>query len=504
MPKSGFRRVRIPSLAAIFVALGIPLATGAALAPSPAVSRGAPDSFADLAAQLSPMVVNVSTSQTLKRPHDNVQMPKLPEGSPLDDFFKDFLDKGKNAPRRVTSLGSGFVIDPSGLIVTNNHVIEGADQISVTFNDGSTLPAKVIGHDTKVDVALLKVKAKAPLPFTRFGDSDKARVGEWVMAIGNPFGLGGSVTAGIISARNRDINAGPYDDFIQTDAPINRGNSGGPLFNMQGEVIGVNSAIYSPSGGSVGIAFAIPSAMVKGVVAQLRQFGEMHRGWLGVRIQQVTDDIALSLGLKSAKGALIAGVTPNGPAAKGGIMNGDLVLAFDSKPVADNRALPRMVADEPVGKTVPMEVWRKGARKILQVTLGRLQDVADKSNGDDMGAQTTVKPQPSKAQTPAAKRPASRLGAALAPLNPQLRSHYHIANNVQGVVVTDVDDDSPAADKNIEPGDVIVEVAQEPVKTPADVTAKLEAAAKGARNMVLLLVSRGGELTFVAVNLAKT
>ncbi len=270
MPKSGFSRARLPSLAAIFIALGIPLAAGAVLAPSPAVSRGAPDSFADLAAQLSPMVVNVSTTQTLKRPHDNVQMPKLPEGSPLDEFFKDFLDKGKNAPRRVTSLGSGFVIDPSGLIVTNNHVIEGADQISVTFNDGNTLPAKVVGRDTKTDVALLKVKAKAPLPYTRFGDSDKARVGEWVMAIGNPFGLGGSVTAGIISARNRDINAGPYDDFIQTDAPINRGNSGGPLFNMQGEVIGVNSAIYSPSGGSVGIAFSIPSAIVKGVVAQLQ------------------------------------------------------------------------------------------------------------------------------------------------------------------------------------------------------------------------------------------
>ncbi len=493
MPKSGFL---IPSLAAILIAFGFPLAQGGALA------RGAPDSFADLAAQLSPTVVNVSTTQMLKRPADSTPIPKLPEGSPLDQFFKDFLDKGRNAPQRVTSLGSGFIIDSSGLIITNNHVIEGADQISVTFNDGSTLPAKLVGRDTQTDVALLRVKPKTPLAVAKLGDSNKARVGEWVMAIGNPFGLGGSVTAGIISARNRDINAGPYDDFIQTDAPINRGNSGGPLFNMDGEVIGVNSAIYSPSGGSIGIAFAIPSAMVKDVVAQLRQYGQVHRGWLGVRIQQVTDDIAQSLGLKRATGALVAEVTAGGPAAKAGMQNGDLVLAFDSKPVPDSRTLPRLVADAPVGKTVPIEILRKGAHKTVQVTLGRLQDVAGNDAGLG-GVQDNARPLPSKAQPQAAKHPSSRLGVALSPLTPDLRRHYHIAQNVQGVVVTDVDEDSPASQKNIAPGDVIVEVAQEPVKTPIEVTAKVEAAVKAARNVVLLLVSRGGDLSFVAVNLAR-
>jgi serine protease Do len=312
------------------------------------------------------------------------------------------------------------------------------------------------------------------------------------------------VTAGIISARNRDINAGPYDDFIQTDAPINRGNSGGPLFNMQGEVIGVNSAIYSPSGGSVGIAFAIPSAMVKDVVAKLRQYGSVHRGWLGVRIQEVTQEIAQSLGLKSASGALIAGVTAGGPAAKAGIINGDLVLGFDGKPVADSRALPRLVADAQVGKAVAIEIYRKGARKTMQITPGALQEVAEKSSlNEDQDDQTDVKPQPSKAQTPAPKSLPSRLGMAMSPLTPDLRNHYHIEKAVQGVIVTDVDDDGPAGLKNIAPGDVIVEVSQEPVKTPAEVTGKIEAAMKAAHNVVLLLVSRGGDLAYVAVNLAK-
>ena len=503
MPKFGFPRIHVPSLAAILVAVGIPFAAGAALAPAPVTPRGAPDSFADLAAQLSPMVVNVSTTQTLKRPVDSTPMPKLPEGSPLDDFFKDFLDKGKNAPHRVTSLGSGFVIDPSGLIVTNNHVIEDADQVTVTLNDGSSLQAKVVGRDAKTDLALLRVKPKEPLPATRFGDSDHARVGEWVMAIGNPFGLGGSVTAGIISARNRDINAGPYDDFIQTDAPINRGNSGGPLFNMQGEVIGVNSAIYSPSGGSVGIAFAIPSAMVKDVVAKLRQFGTVRRGWLGVRIQEVTVDIAQSLGLKAAGGALIAGVTAGGPAAKAGIVNGDLVLGFDGKPITDSRTLPRLVADAQVGRSVAIEIFRKGARKTLQITPGPLQEVAEKSNLSDDQDDQDIKPQPSKAQTPAPKRLPSRLGVAMSPLTPDMRNHYHITKNVQGVIVTEVDDNGPASLKNIAPGDVIVEVSQEPVKTPAEVIGKIETALKAAHNVVLLLVSRDGDLSYVAVNLAK-
>ena len=489
--------------AAVLIALGIPLAADAAFAPAPVVPvRGAPESFADLAQQLLPTVVNVATTQTLKRPAENVPPPKVPEGSPLDQFFKDFLDKGKNAPRRVTSLGSGFIIDPSGLIITNNHVIEGSDQITVTLNNGEALPAKVVGRDAKTDLALLKVKPKAPLPATKFGDSDKARIGEWVVAIGNPFGLGSSVTAGIISARNRDINAGPYDDFIQTDAPINRGNSGGPLFNMQGEVIGVNSAIYSPSGGSVGIAFAIPSAMVKDVIGKLKAYGTVQRGWLGVRIQEVTADIAQSLGLKSAGGALVANVTPNGPAAKAGIINGDLVLSFDGKMVADSRTLPRLVADAQIGKAVSIEIYRKGAHKTMQITPGRLQEVAQKSDGGDSDATDSgdMKPQPSKAQMP--RFPQSRLGIAMSQITPQLRNHYHLDKDVQGVLVTDVDDDGPAGMQNIEAGDVIVEVAQDAVKTPAEVAAKLDAAVKSARSMVLLLVSRDGDFSYIAVNLA--
>src|SRR5215469_16149989 len=283
-----------------------------------AMARGAPDSFADLAGQLLPTVVNIATTQTLKPNAPQAALPDLPPGTPLQDLFKDFLEKDKNLPHHVASLGSGFVIDPSGLIVTNNHVIDGADEITVTLNDGTVLPATVVGRDDKTDLALVRVHPKRQLPSAHFGDSDHARVGDWVIAIGNPFGLGSSVTAGIVSARNRDIASGPYDDFIQTDAPINRGNSGGPLFDMAGNVVGVNSAIFSPSGGSVGIGFAIPSNMARQVIDQLRQFGQTRRGWLGVRVQQVTSDLAEGLGLPSAEGALVADVTPNGPAARAG------------------------------------------------------------------------------------------------------------------------------------------------------------------------------------------
>src|ERR1700744_257023 len=307
---------------------------------SQAIARGAPDSFADLADKLLPTVVNIATSQTLKQTNPQAGMPNIPPGSPLTDLFKDFLAPQKAAPRHVTSLGTGFIIDPSGLIVTNNHVIEDAEHITATLNDGTILPAKLIGRDEKTDLALLKVTPKKPLPAVKFGDSDHARVGDWVVAIGNPFGLGSSVTAGIVSARNRDIAAGPYDDFIQTDAPINRGNSGGPLFDTNGAVVGVNSAIFSPSGGSVGIGFAIPSNMVRDVIGQLEKYGEARRGWLGVRVQNLTDDIAEGMGIPGTQGALVANITPGGPAAKGGIQDGDVIVTFDGKPVADSRALP--------------------------------------------------------------------------------------------------------------------------------------------------------------------
>ncbi len=465
----------------------MPAAPHAAPAQAVVPVRGAPASFADLSARLLPMVVNIATTQTLKPDISAPGLPNIPPGSPLSDLFKDFLGPGRNLPRHVTSLGSGFIIDPTGYIVTNNHVIADADQISVTLNDGTTLPARLIGRDEKTDLALLKVSPKKPLPAAKFGDSDHARIGDWVIAIGNPFGLGSTVTAGIVSARNRDIEAGPYDDFIQTDAPINRGNSGGPLFDMDGNVVGVNSAIYSPSGGSVGIAFSIPSNLVREVTGQLRQFGQARRGWIGVRIQQVTDDLVEGLGLPSASGALIADVSPGGPASRGGIQNGDFITAFDGKPVSDSRALSRAVADTPINKSVSVDLFRKGKKMTVRVTVLKLNE----------------KPTPSTPRAPASAPPpkVSMLGLSLGVLDGNGRNQFKIAGNVQGVLVIDVAADSPAADKNIRAGDVIVQVQGVPVKTPDDVTKRVAADRKAGKKVELLLVNRGGDLAYVAVKL---
>ena len=478
--------------AAISLSILVPPAACAAPAPAQAVVpvRGAPASFADLSARLLPMVVNIATTQTLKPDANAPGLPNIPPGSPLSDLFKDFLGPGRNMPRHVTSLGSGFIIDPAGYIVTNNHVIveddRVADQISVTLNDGTTLPAKLIGRDEKTDLALLKVTSKKPLPAAKFGDSDHARIGDWVIAIGNPFGLGSTVTAGIVSARNRDIEAGPYDDFIQTDAPINKGNSGGPLFDMDGNVVGVNSEIYSPSGGSVGIAFSIPSNLVRQVTAQLRQFGQARRGWIGVRIQQVTDDLAEALGLPGTAGALIADVSPDGPAARGGIQNGDFITAFDGKPVSDSRALSRAVADTPINKSVAVDLVRKGKHMTVRIAVLRLNE----------------KSTPAPRSTPAPPPPrVSMLGLSLGVLDSNGRSQFKIAGNVQGVLVIDVAADSPAADKNIRPGDVIMQVQGVPVRSPEDVTARIAADRKAGKKVELLLVNRGGDLAYVAVKL---
>ena len=348
-----------------------------------AAARG-PENIADVAEQVIDAVVNVSTSQKVDARVSG--MPDLPPGSPMEEFFDDFFKKHRgqgggdnngdsdNSPKRVTSLGSGFIIDPSGLIVTNNHVIADADEINVILNDGTKLPAQLVGKDSKADLALLRVHADHPLKSVAFGDSDKLRLGEWVIAIGNPFSLGGTVTAGIVSARNRDIQSGPYDNYIQTDAAINRGNSGGPLFNLNGEVIGINTAIISPSGGSIGIGFAVPSDTAMPVLDQLRQYGEARRGWLGVRIQQVTDDIAESLSIKPPHGALVAGVDDKGPAKPGGIEPGDVVVKFDGKDVKEMHDLPRIVADTPIGKEVDVVVIRKGKEETHQVKVGRLAD----------------------------------------------------------------------------------------------------------------------------------
>ncbi|HEY5338037.1 MAG TPA: DegQ family serine endoprotease [Rhizomicrobium sp.] len=481
---SGLKTFRF--LRAVITA-GIAFTAPQALVPAPAFARSAPDSFADLANQLLPMVVNISTTQTVKPDSDQAQMLDLPPGSPLQQLFKDYLDKNKNAPHHVTSLGSGFVIDPSGMIVTNNHVIEDADEISVKLNDGTTLPAKLIGHDEKTDLALLKVTPKKPLPSAHFGDSDHARVGDWVIAIGNPFGLGSTVTAGIVSARNRDIAAGPYDDFIQTDAPINRGNSGGPLFDMDGAVVGVNSAIFSPSGGSVGIGFAIPSNMVREVIGQLEKYGATRRGWLGVRVQNLTDDIAEGMGIAGTQGALVANVSPGGPAAKAGIQNGDVIVGFDGKPVADSRALPREVADTAAGKAVNVDVLRNGKKQTLHAVVAKLQDDDD------------AKPGAAPAPAPKPNAKMSRLGLSLAPLDDGVRTKFHLPKDAAGVVVTDIDPDGPSADKNFRPGDIIVQVQSQNVRSPDDVTKLVDENAKAGKKVALLLVSRGGDLTYVAV-----
>ncbi|MBS0470730.1 MAG: DegQ family serine endoprotease [Proteobacteria bacterium] len=467
-------------------ALGSAVAAPPAKPPAPVVPvRGAPATFADLADRLLPTVVNIATSQTLKAAPGAPNLPNIPPGSPLADLFKDFLGGG-SAPRHVTSLGSGFIIDPSGYIVTNNHVIDGSDQISVTLNDGTTLPAKLVGRDEKTDLALLKVSPKKPLPSARFGDSDHARIGDWVIAIGNPFGLGSTVTAGIVSARNRDIESGPYDDFIQTDAPINRGNSGGPLFDMDGNVVGVNSAIYSPSGGSVGIAFSIPSNLVREVVGQLRQFGQARRGWIGVRIQQVTPDIAEGLGLPGTQGALISDVTANGPAAKGGIQKGDFVLAYNGKPVGDSRELSRAVADTAIGKTVALDVFRGGKRITLHLVVQRLNE-------------KSAAPLPHS--VPQKTGHSAMLGLSVAVLDGASRGQYHIAGNVQGMLVTDVADGSPAGDRNIRPGDVIVQIQGHDVRSVADVANSISFARKVGKKIITLLVQRGSDTTYVAVPL---
>ncbi len=467
------------SLLALF-ALGVAM---------PAWARPAPDSFADLAGKLLPTVVNISTSQTLKAPPAGA-MPQLPPGSPLEDLFKNFLGPRPNTPRHVTSLGSGFIIDASGYIVTNNHVIEDSDQITVSLQDGTQMPAKVVGRDTKTDIALLKVVPKKPLPATHFGDSEKTRIGDWVIAIGDPFGIGSTVTAGIVSARNRNINAGPYDDFIQTDAPINRGNSGGPLFDMDGNVIGINSQIYTPSGGSVGIGFAIPANLAREVVSQLRQFGMARRGWIGVRIQPVTPEIAEGLGLSTTQGALVNDVTQGGPAAKAGLVSGDLITGFDGKPVPDDRALPRIVADTPIGKAVNIEVLRKSRKQTLKITVLKLADDAKVDKGGK------APPAPVKNQSKLAQ-----LGLSLGMLDAATRAKFKIGAAVQGVAVTAVDPGSPAAEKNMRPGDVIVEVAGQAVKTPDDVTKRVDADAKAGKKAALMLINRDGDLQYLGLKL---
>jgi serine protease Do len=449
------------------------------------VAKDLPDSFADLVERLSPAVVNITTTAVV--PQREQFNPMVPRGSPFEEFFRDFMEKqqpGDQQPRRQrrgTALGSGFIISPDGLLVTNNHVIENADEIKIEMLNGSTLEAKVLGTDPKTDIALLKVNSEIDLPYVKFGNSDKSRVGDWVLAIGNPLGQGFSVSAGIISARGRDLQ-GPYDDFIQTDAAINRGNSGGPLFNTDGEVIGVNTAILSPNGGSIGIGFSMSSAVVEKVIDQLREYGETRRGWLGVRIQNLNEEVAEALGLEDIGGALVTDV-PGGPAQKAGIRSGDVIIEFDGKKIEDSSALVKVVGDSEVGKEVKVLIWREGAEKIIFVVLGRLETVQISDNSSDNQDQKIL----------------YFAGMSLVSISDDLRKRFDIPEEVTGVLVTEVKDDSAARARGINVGDVIQKVDQVEVDSPSSIVKMVDEAKSKNKMSVLLLVKRGMNGRFVAI-----
>ena len=453
-----------------------------------AASAERPDSFADLAEKLSPAVVNISTTMVVNG-NNRPQMPQFPEGSPFEDFFKEFQDRGEPS-RRAQSLGSGFIIDAAGIVVTNNHVIENADEISVVLANDESFKAEVIGRDAKTDIAVLQIDpGDSKLTAVSFGNSDGLRVGDWVMAIGNPFGLGGTVTAGIVSARGRDIGSGPYDDFIQTDASINRGNSGGPLFNLDGEVIGINTAIFSQTGGSVGIGFAISANLATQVVGQLQDYGRTRRGWLGVFIQEVTEDIADSLGLDSAKGALIASVTEAGPADEAGLQAGDVIIRFDGKDVVKSRDLPRIVAETPVETTVDVEVVRGGERKTLSVTLGELEQA---ENGGLLSrTQSKEKTNDTRIEN---------IGLTVAPLTEELAEKFDLDTGETGIVVVDVTDGSPAADKGVQPGDIIRRLNQSAITSVDKLIEGIASAKKEGRKGVLMLIESDGQTRFVQIS----
>ncbi|MCM8739065.1 DegQ family serine endoprotease [Azospirillum sp. A1-3] len=512
-----FRRLPAAALCALLSgAVLLPVlpaaAQDASAAPQPGASRTySPPSFRDLARTQIDTVVNISSTQAPQASAGGGRLPEgldLPPGSPLEEFFREFRNRQRGgqgdappdgapngSPPGLPSmaLGSGFIIDPSGLVVTNNHVVADAAEIAVTLHDGTKLPAKLVGSDAPTDLALLKVESNKPLTAAHWGDSESVEVGDWVVAIGNPFGLGGSVTAGILSARARDIQQGPYDEYLQTDAAINRGNSGGPLYDANGAVIGINTAIYSPTGGSVGIGFAIPSSLAKPIIDQLKDGGKVRRGWLGVQVQRVTPDIAESLGVDGTGGALVTSVSPDSPAASAGLRQGDVITAFNGDPLEQMRQLPRLVASTGIGSTVPMTLLRGGKEESVQVTIGELRDEPQQvALSGSSGAPRSAQPEESK----------SALGLKLAPLTPGLRQTFSIADDVDGLVVTEVDRDSAASQRGLDLGDVIVEAGQEPVATPADLESRIAKAKEDGRKTLLMLVSRGGDLRYVPLPLS--
>ncbi len=470
-PRSGLRRIGAAVAAITFIAF------------APAVQARAPDGFADLAAKVTPAVVNIATvgTQTVRGDDDSeAWMQNIPKDSPFYDLFRRFEQRSEPRSERVRALGSGFIIDPSGYVVTNNHVVDSAQHITVTLQDGRKFDAKVIGRDPKTDVALLKVESNEKLPAVEFGDSDKARVGDWVMAVGNPFGLGGTVTAGIISARNRDIHSGPYDDYLQIDAPINKGNSGGPLFDMDGKVVGINTAIYTPNGGSIGIGFAIPASVARSVIDQLRAHGRIDRGWLGVGVQPVTKDVADSFGLDRVRGGLVAQVMPDSPASRAGIRLGDIILSVDGKAIDQSRDLPRVVAALKQNARAEIVVWRDKKEQTLAVTVG-----AQPSD------QASLKSRQNQAEK-------SMYGLALAPLTVETRDAFGISNETRGVLIARVVPGGPAAEQGLSAGDVILRIGNERVTDP-DAAMKLLDAAKKAGKAVVALVAHKGDTHFVVL-----
>ncbi len=452
--------------------------TSAPVAPNAFSDQG----FAPLVDTVRPAVVNIATTEKPEKAQ-MPQMPDFPPDSPMGQMFRHFFEQqqqSENAPRHA--LGSGFIVDADGTIVTNNHVIKGAKKIMVTLEDGNSYPATVKGHDDKTDLAVLKIDAKKPLPYVSFGDSDQAKVGNWVIAVGNPFGLGGTVTAGIVSAHGRDLNSGPYDNFIQIDAPINPGNSGGPLFNQHGQVIGIDTAIYSPSGGSVGIGFAIPSNLAKSVVAQLREHGEVERGWLGVQMQPLTEPLAKAMGRSEASGVLVNEVQPDSPAQKAGLQQGDLITGFDGKTIKDPRDIAMAVANTPAGKTVKLDLVREGHEQTVDVTIAKL------------------KTQEASVQSKEGEGP---VGLALGPLSQDARDQLGLDASVQGVVVEHVAPDSRAAESGLKDGDVIVKVGNDSVRTPQDAVKRIHAAEHEKKEAVPLLVMRDGTTYYLALQLAE-